>query len=212
MKILHIDNHAIFRAGIKYILRQLHPAITFLEASNLKTGCTVVSAHQDIDLLLIDLSLTDIHERDHLKYLRSYIPSTPIVVLAGSQNPTYIKTAQEIDLAGYIPKSATSATLIRALQVVLAGGRYTPRMGKLHTLPGKSRSPSLSRKLTERQLEVLTLMAEGLANKAIACKLSVSEATVKGHVTAILMTLEVTNRVQAINRWQNMDDDLKLAS
>jgi DNA-binding NarL/FixJ family response regulator len=213
MKILHIDNHAIFRAGIKCILKRLHPTIEFLEASHLKTALAVVSAHQDIDLLLVDLAIYNRHELNELKAVRSYIPTTPTVVITALQNPSSIQTALDVGLAGYIPKSATSAILIRALQVVLEGGRYAPRMARLHTCSiKKGLSPSLSQKLTKRQSEVMALVAEGLSNKAIARKLCVTEATIKGHVTAILMALRVSNRVQAINRWQDVGDALKLAS
>jgi DNA-binding NarL/FixJ family response regulator len=212
MKILHVDNHAIFRAGIKCILKPLDTTIEFLEANDLSTGILVAFAHQDIDLLLIDCSLTDNYELDNLKKLHSYMPSTPIVVLTALQNSAHIKSAQEMGLAGYVSKSATSATLMRALQLVLEGGRYMPRIATLHTLPEKGGSPTSSQKVTKRQSQVLALMAEGLSNKAIARKLGVSEATVKGHVTAILMALDVSNRVQAINRWQAMGDGLKLAS
>jgi DNA-binding NarL/FixJ family response regulator len=213
MKILHIDNHAIFRAGIKNILKPLDTTIEFLEASDLQTALTVISSHQDIDLLLIDLSLPDSDELNHLKNLRCHIPTTPAVVLTAFQDPIHIKTALKVGLAGYIPKSATSTTLISALRVVLEGGRYTPRVATLHPIPGKIISPvHLSHKLTKRQREVLSLMADGLPNKTIACKLFISEATVKGHVTAILMTLGVNNRVQAINRWQETENGLKLAS
>lgn len=213
MKILHIDNHAIFRAGIQCILKPLSANLEFLEASDVKTAMTMISsAHRDIHLLLIDCCLTDIHGLESLSNLRSHLPTTPVVVLTASQNPAHIKIAQQISLAGYVLKSSTSATLIRALQIVLEGGRYTPRIAKLHTLPGQSASHCLSQKLTKRQSEVLALMAEGLSNKAIARELCVSEATVKGHVTAILMALGVNNRVQAINRWRDRGEELKLAS
>lgn len=212
MKILHVDSHAIFRTGIRCILKPLDHNIEFLEASNLKMALPVVLAHQDINLVLVECSLTDNFALDTLDKLHSYIPTTPVVALTAAQNTTSIKIAQKIGLAGYIPKSATSSTLIRALQAVLQGGRYMPRTSNLHALPGKNPSPPLPHKLTKRQSEVLTLIAEGLPNKAIAHKLNVSEATVKGHVTAILMALGVNNRVQAINRWRDVVNDLKLAS
>lgn len=212
MKILHIDNQAIFRAGIKCILNQFHPTIEFLEASDLKTALAIVSTHQDMDLLLVDLTLSNQHELDDLKELCSYVPTTPTVVITALHSPSSVQIAQEVGIAGYIPKSATSTTLIRALQIVLEGGRYTPRIARLHHCSGKGLSPSLSQQLTKRQSEVMALVAEGMSNKAIARKLGVSEATVKGHVTAILIALGVSNRVQAINRWQDVKDDLKLAS
>lgn len=103
--------------------------------------------------------------------------------------------------AGYIPKSVTGQTLLGALKLVLDGGIYAPRIRSWRSGQGRTNNGVVPQSdLTKRQREVLTLIAEGLSNKAIARKLFVSEATIKGHVTAILNALQVDNRVQAINK------------
>ena len=115
--------------------------------------------------------------------------------------------------AGYIPKSSTSQTMLSALRLVLDGGTYAPRISAHRRLQGgfdgRRKTPG---NLTKRQLEVLALMVKGLPNKLIAQELFVSEATVKGHVTAILSALGVTNRVQAVNRAREDETDFRAFS
>lgn len=213
MKVLHIDDHTLFRAGMRHIIQQLQAQTEFLEAPSIKTALANIPVHQDIDLLLLDLAPFDENHLNGFNTLRERLPNTAIVVVSASEQPEHINTALAAGAGGYIPKSATGITLIRALNLVLAGGIYAPRSKGRHTASNtKPASNQAMTKLTQRQAEVFALMAQGLSNKAIARKLFISEATVKGHVTAILTTLGVANRVQAINCINNPVDDWKLAS
>lgn len=201
MKILHADDHALFREGVHHILKQWDADLAFLEANSIDKLADFVARHHDIDLVLIDLSLKGTPTLPNLNLIWKQNPGVPVVILAASEDPQHMQQALAAGAAGYIPKSSSLQTLLNGLTLVMEGGIYAPRTAYQRS----SQAPALSlenpaQQLTKRQSQVLALMAEGLPNKLIARKLFVSEATVKGHVTAILSSLGVENRVQAINR------------
>ena len=196
MRILHADDHSLFREGICHILKQLDAELEYLEASTLQTALNILAVHHDIDLILLEPYRPNMNGFTGFKTIWECNPNIPIIILSASEHHLDIKTAIGMGAAGYIPKSSTSKTFLNALRLVLEGGTYAPRTERNVV----SRHGELPDSLTKRQWDVLMLMAEGLSNKSIAKKLFVTEATIKGHVTAILDTLGVDNRVQAINR------------
>jgi len=110
-----------------------------------------------------------------------------------------MQRALKLGALGYIPKNTPAPVLIGAIQLMLAGGVYIPPdlLSCIPTdLSKKVNIASEKARLTERQLEVLSLLREGLSNKGIARKLSISEATVKAHVTIILRSYGVSSRTQ----------------
>lgn len=199
MKILHADEHTLFRDGLRHILTTLDDDLEFLEADTLASARNSLTFHDDIDLVLLDIQLSDLSGCAGLRLLWETNPTIPLVVLTACEDRSLAKQAIESGAAGYVPKSVTSQTLLNALRIVLNGGIYAPR--SLSHAPAQNgfTAPRHSI-LTRRQLEVLALMSEGLPNKLIARQLFVSEATVKGHVTAILDILGVKNRMQAVNK------------
>lgn len=201
MKILHADDHALFREGVHHILKHWDTGLTFLEANSMEKLADFVARHNDIDLVLLDLSLKGKPTLPNLNLIWQHNPGVPVVILAASEDPQHMKQALEAGAAGYIPKSSGVQTLLNGLTLVLEGGIYAPRtVYQRNTQKPTAKLDELTQPLTKRQSQVLALMAEGLPNKLIARKLFVSEATIKGHVTAILASLGVENRVQAINR------------
>ena len=196
MKVLLADDHPLFREGIRHILAQLDPAITMVEAHTVREALELIEGHDDIELILLDLNMPGADGFDGFQRIWCANPTLPIVILSASEEPRDIETAMELGAAGYIPKSSTSRTMLSALNLVLEGGTYSPRIAVGQRRGGES----VERALSKRQRQVLKLMADGLSNKAIAEQLFISEATVKGHVSTIFQTLEVDNRVQAINK------------
>jgi DNA-binding NarL/FixJ family response regulator len=131
-----------------------------------------------------------------LASFRAHAPSIPVVMLSGSEDPADVQTALDGGAAGFIPKSSTSDVILNALRLVLAGGVYTPP-GLLNGQNVVVSKAQLNM-LTPRQREVLALIGQGKSNKDIGNTMSLSEATVKQHVSAILKTLQVANRMQAV--------------
>lgn len=200
MRVLHADDYALFREGVHHILQQQNTKVAFFEANNIQTTLDFLSNNKDMDLVLLDLYVAGMNSLAALKNIWSYQPNLPVVILSASENPNHIKMALDSGAAGYIPKSSSVNTLVNALKLVLEGGTYAPRLIPQRTAQDTVPQANPSQQLTKRQSQVLALMAQGLSNKLIARKLFVSEATIKGHVTAILDVFGADNRVQAINK------------
>ncbi len=192
LKILVADDHPLFREGIRHFLMSLDAEVIILEAGSLQKTLEVLQKTTDIDLILLDLIMPGMNGLDGLHALEECNPAVPIIILSASEDPEDITKTLAHGVMGYIPKSSSSAVVIKAIQQVLAGEIYKPE------ILCKQESYQTCWQLTHRQQEVLRLMVEGLSNKAIADKLFVSERTVKHHVAAIFRMLDVENRMQAM--------------
>ncbi len=214
MDILITDDHALFRDGLKYVLRQLDNNMIIFEAGNCDEAVQIATEQQQLDLILLDLVMSGTNGIAALKMLRNCAPSIPIVIVSGTEDRKTVKNVLDCGAQGFIPKSSSSEVMLGALHLVLSGGIYLPALllndsGKEpsnelmlnnevdggHEQPT---SPPVDHGLTLRQLEVLSLLCRGLSNKEISRTLSLAEGTVKIHVTAILKTLQVTSRTQAV--------------
>ena len=206
MKILLADDHALLRDGIKLMLRRLNDLATILEADSFTAINDCFDAHTDIQLLLLDLKMPGALPFEGLKDIRRKRPRLPIIVLSASENPDDVKIALELGANGYVPKSSSNETLLGAIRLVLAGGTYLPLelFEKAGELPAAEYPPTGTeeehRNLTRRQLEILRHLVAGKTNREIGAALSISETTVKSHVTTIFRSLDVTNRTQAVLR------------
>jgi DNA-binding NarL/FixJ family response regulator len=193
VKILTCEDHELFREGLKRVLRQLDAEAELLEAGNAAEAQQLADAHGDLDLLLLDLGLPDSDGLALLRRLRESHPLLSIVVISASEDPREVSRALDAGAAGFIPKSSDRASLVRALEVVFAGGVFFPR----EALEAARRAPAAPR-LTRRQHEVAALITKGLTNKEIASALEISTGTVKAHVASLLETLDVSNRTEAV--------------
>jgi DNA-binding NarL/FixJ family response regulator len=207
MKVLIADDHALFREGLRYVLDALSRSLTVLDAANGQQALSLVDRHEDLDLLLLDLSMPGMHGFDTLELLGQRYPALPVVILSASSHPRDVQRALNAGAMGFIPKSYTAAAMIGALQLVLSGHAYVPPEMFSNTASARqSRHNNEGKKtLTRRQLDVLSLMQRGQPNKLIAAQLGLAESTVKMHVTAILKTLSVTNRTQAAVALEHTD-------
>ena len=193
MKILLVDDHQLFLSGIRHILKELGPDTRLLEATTGATALERVSDHRDIDLVLLDLALPDMDGLQLLKQLHQQDPLLPVVVVSASEHPADVSRSLDQGALGFIPKSADSSTLLDALRKSLNGETCVPGN------PGKlQHSQTALPQLTERQMDVLRLMAKGLPNKRIAEQLELAENTVKVHVRSLLRVLEVSNRTACV--------------
>jgi len=212
LKILIIDDHPLIREALRHVLTVLDSKLDLLEAQNYAEAVAVADGNPDLKLILLDLGLPDIDGFDALAQLRKRYPEAPVVVLSASEQPATVTRAIDAGAMGFIPKTSSNQLLIDALRLVLAGGVYLP-LEVLRQHPGTpgqalrgateaSRNGSTVSPhdigLTARQASVLALMVQGKPNKLICRDLNLAEGTVKIHVTAILKTLHVSNRTQAV--------------
>lgn len=195
MKILLIDDHSLFREGLKTLLPHLDGTVRLIEASCCSGGLAALRGHDDLNLALLDLGLGDGNDRlACLRRLRNADSTLPIVILSAHEASTTVEAAFREGASGYILKSSPTAEVLDALRLVLLGGVYSPPC-----LPGAV-GKVLERPFTKRQREVLELMARGETNKAIAKQLGSAEGTVRIHVTAIIKALQAVNRTEAVTK------------
>jgi DNA-binding NarL/FixJ family response regulator len=177
------------------------PGVEIVEADSLAAVQEKVEQHGDADLVLLDIHMPGTHGFSGLVFLRGQHPGVPVVVVSGSEEPHVMKRAIDYGASGFIPKSAPLETISEAIAAVLEGDEWLPQeltdnMGDVSEEDQQFAAALAS--LTPQQFRVLTMLTEGLLNKQIAYELSVSEATIKAHVTAILRKLGVHSRTQAV--------------
>jgi DNA-binding NarL/FixJ family response regulator len=196
MKILIADDHALFREGLRQLLRQLGEEVCVQEAGSYTELHALLEAHADADLAIVDLDMPACQGEARLETLLAAHPTMPTVVLSASESAADMQRALDAGAMGYLPKSMPPEVLLCALQLVLSGGIYVPPALIRRGVPcGTGGLDALS----ARQREVLARLALGHSNKEIARELGMSEATVKVHLTAIFRVLNVANRAQAVH-------------
>ena len=202
MKILIVDDHTLFRSGMVHLLQSLTPAPEVVESADLHSAVELLTQQTDIDLVLLDLKLTDAVGVDSLLKLRKQAQETTIVVLSGEQDPAVIHRCIDNGAMGFITKTATHDELLAAIRLIVAGGVYLPRdamNGTLHLRRGGERSDvALLASLSDRQRDVLSYLLQGKPNKTISTNMAISQNTVKAHLSAIFRTLGARNRTEAV--------------
>jgi DNA-binding NarL/FixJ family response regulator len=208
MKFLLVDDHHLIREALRGVLTELRRDAVVLEASNGVQAMQTVAEQSMINLVLLDLTLPDRDGFTLLEELRQHYPAIAVVVLSAIQDRANVLRALDLGASGYIPKSASREVMSSAIQLVLAGGIYIPPQILERSASPEGTAAQPARKeiglwcselgLTERQIDVLTLMMQGMSNKTICRTLNLAEPTVKNHVTSILQALNVKNRTEAV--------------
>ncbi len=176
------------------------PGCVIREASGLDELNVLLAEERDVDLLLLDLAMPGAQGFSGLIYLRAQFPDVPIVIVSASEEPVVIRRAVEFGASGFIPKSLDTDGIGNAIRTVLSGDIWAPPDIDLEAGDDRELVDLVRRigRLTPQQMRVLMMLSEGLLNKQIAYELTVSEATVKAHVSAILQKLGVDSRTQAV--------------
>ena len=204
MKILVVDDHVLIREALRGLFRELKPDATVVEAADAAQAVQLLADQPDTALILLDLSLPDRDGFTLLAEVRERYPGIPVVVLSGFPDPDNVLRALDYGALGFIPKSAGREVMKSALNLVFSGGVYIPTeilgsgTADETSVAGSPQASPADLGLTERQVDVLALMMQGKSNKAICRRLELAEPTVKNHVTAILKTLGVSNRTEAV--------------
>ncbi len=200
MHFIIADDHPLFRGALRQVLSDQSEKVEIIEAGDFDTVKKLVGGREDIDLLLLDLTMPGGTGLSGLVALKALQPALPIIIVSATDDPATIHHALELGASGFISKSASMETIGEAVGAVLSGDIWTPDDIALD----HPKDPEIEaliarlRTLTPQQTRVLTMLAEGLLNKQIAFELGVSEATVKAHVSAVLQKLGVDSRTQAV--------------
>jgi len=194
------DDHPLFRGALREAVTGQFSRAEISEAGSVDEVASHLEKNNDVDLVLLDLTMPGVHGFSGLIYLRAQYPSVPIVVVSANDDPVVIRRCMDIGASGFIPKTAGNEDIREAIARVLSGGVWTPRDVDLAASADDETTTLIARMatLTPQQVRVLMMLSEGLLNKQIAYELGVSEATVKAHVSAILQKLGVESRTQAV--------------
>jgi DNA-binding NarL/FixJ family response regulator len=193
------DDHPLFRRALRQTVEPHFPDAIIVEAGTLAEAAAAIEAAVEPDLVLFDLTMPGARGFSGLMYLRAQYPAVPVCVVSASEDPGTIRRSLALGAAGFVPKSSPPMMIRQAIRAILDGGTWKPPGLDLHSgWAGEDALAGRLRSLTPQQLRVLMMMGEGLLNKQIAYELSVSEATVKAHVSAVLQKLGVDNRTQAV--------------
>jgi len=195
-KALIVDDHAVFREGLRVLMEARGFAHTVLDACDAPSALEVARTHDDLDLVMLDLYMPGMENLALLRELRASWPDRKIVLLTASEKHHDLRAAMAAGATGYIPKAYGIAQILDILRGILAGEDFFPADElAADDLPPRLREVSLS----PRQTEVLTLIAQGYSNKEIARTLNAALPTVKNHVANIFEKLGTSNRVAAVN-------------
>ena len=194
MHILLVDDHALFRSGLRLLLTSLRPEVRFLEAASVEQALARAREHQDIRLCLLDLDLKQDHGLPAIGRIRQCAPTAAVVIVSAADDPVTVRACIDAGAMSYITKSASPEVLTLALQRVLDGEVFLPCSLQTDTGGSATSVPVLSR----RQQDVLAGLNRGLSTKSIARELVLSEHTVKEYLCEIFRLLEVHNRTEAV--------------
>jgi len=224
MKVLLIDDHPLILSALQTVIEGIGDDVRVIGAESAAAARQTLKAHEDFDLVLLDLQLGDASGFDVLDEFRAAYPALPVVVISASDRTSDVIRAIDQGAMGFVPKRTSTELLSQALKLVMSGGIYVPPMTLGQETPapaaatsnagGNSKLQQIQEQamasnfqtttgleglsLTPRQTDVLALLLQGKPNKIIARELGVSVETIKDHVAAVLKALGVSSRTQAV--------------
>ncbi len=214
LEILIADDHPLFRGALRQALASVAGEPEIVEAGDFDQVKAILAKSDSLDLVLLDLRMPGSSGLSGLISLHGIAPDIPIIVVTASDDGETIRRSLELGASGFLSKSSSLEQISNGIETVLAGGVCMPDEIEL----GTEGDPEISeligrlRALTPQQSRVLSMLAEGLLNKQIAYELSVSEATIKAHVSAVLQKLGVDSRTQAVIQLSKIGLDADLTT
>jgi DNA-binding NarL/FixJ family response regulator len=199
-RLLIADDHPLFRGALREAVAGMVERADIAEAGTFEEMSKLLEASDEVDLILLDLAMPGVRGFSGLMFLRAQHPSVPVLVVSANDDPSVIRRCMDFGASGFMPKTLGIDEMRQAIKKVLGGGVWTPPDVDL-TSGADAESAALMARLstlTPQQVRVLMMLSEGMLNKQIAYELTVSEATVKAHVSAILQKLGVDSRTQAV--------------
>ncbi len=199
-RIIIADDHPLVRGALRQAVEGAAPRAEIVECGDLGELSRELDANSDVDLVMLDLSMPGVRGFSGLMYLRAQHPGVPVVVVSANEDRGVMRRCIDFGASGFIPKTTAIDAMRTAIRAILDGGMWTPPDLVLGGPVDKDTADIVRRlsSLTPQQVRVLMMLSEGLLNKQIAYELTVSEATVKAHVSAILQKLGVESRTQAV--------------
>lgn len=193
------DDHKMVREGLKQLL-ELNSFISVVGMAADGMECISLLKEKEADVLLLDINMPNMNGLETLKEIKEFNTKVKVIFLTVHNEVDYLLRAVEMGADGYVLKDSGSAELVNAIQVVMDGESYIqPDMIPMlnSKMVVRNSDKEKIKNLTKRELEVLVLVSEGMFNKEIADQLSISERTVKNHISSIFKKIDVSDRTQA---------------
>ncbi|MFD1173689.1 response regulator [Oceanobacillus picturae] len=212
IKIVLIDDHKLFREGVKRIL-DFEPSFDVVAEGDDGSVASKLVKENDPDVVLMDINMPNMNGVQATADLVRYFPNTSVIILSIHDDESYVTHALKTGAQGYLLKEMDSDALIEAIKVVTEGGSYlhpkvTHNLVLEYRRLAKENNSNITENgieyrkplhlLTKRECQVLQLLADGKSNRAVAETLYISEKTVKNHVSNILQKMNVNDRTQAV--------------
>jgi DNA-binding NarL/FixJ family response regulator len=205
LKLLIASDRLTFRIALRYVIEDRVPGTITVEAASLAALKSALPG-SELDLVLLDLQVRGTFGLSALVHLRAERPELPVVLVSADASPCMVERARQFGAAGFVAKAALHAEIDQALGAVRAGGCWFPS-AKGGPNDAAAALALRRNRLTVQQLRVLSRLSDGMPNKQIASEFSLSENTVKIHVSAILAKLGCSSRTQAVLLVNNSASD-----
>jgi DNA-binding NarL/FixJ family response regulator len=207
-KVIIADDHPLFRTALKQAIVECIDDDETLEVDNFHDLLKEVTNNSSLELVFLDLHMPGNDGFTGLTQLQNHFPDIVVIMVSSDDNSETMQKAINFGAAAFIPKSADLTTIAQAIDTVLEGGIWLPEHIDFNAdqqidIAHQKLAKQLSQ-LTPQQYIVLTQIADGQLNKQIAYDLDIKETTVKKHVSAILLKLEVNNRTLAGLAYQQL--------
>jgi DNA-binding NarL/FixJ family response regulator len=207
-KVVIADDHPLFRAALKQAIVECIEDAGTLEADCFGDLLTVIEQTPSLEIVFLDLHMPGNDGFTGLTQLQNHYPDLVVIMVSSDDNAQTMQKAINFGAAAFIPKSADLSTIAQAIDAVLDGNVWLPEHTYINedqqTIQNHQRLAKQLAQLTPQQYVVLTQIADGQLNKQIAYSLDIKETTVKKHVSAILLKLEVNNRTLASLAYQQL--------
>lgn len=207
IKLLLVDDQTLFVESLKTVLKTRAKDMTVIGVANDGPAALAMVAVEQPDIILMDVRMPGMNGVETTRQIKEKYPLIKVLMLTTFDDDDYVVEALKLGAVGYLLKDMPPAELIKAIREVHEGGvlispKVAAKIVDKLVNPVKGRSPnseqnSLANELSNREKEVLRLLAQGLDNKEIAARLFIAEQTVKNHVSVIYSKLGVHDRVQA---------------
>ncbi len=200
IRILLADDHAVLRQGMAQVLESEPDMTVIAQAENGLEAVTLARKHEP-NIVLLDINMPELDGVMAAKRITADLPETRIIILTMYRRDDYVFEAIKVGASGYLLKEAELDELLAAIRTVAEGGAVIDPAIAMRVL-AELRQPKKPEKpakpiLNERDIEILKLLVEGMSNKEIADRLSISEKTVRNRLSLIFRKLHLENRTQA---------------
>jgi DNA-binding NarL/FixJ family response regulator len=201
IRVLLADDHAVVRAGICQFLEQADDIDVVAEADDGEAAKILIDQYQP-DVVVLDIRMPKTSGIEVTRWIRANQREVGVLILTAYDDDPYVMAVLQAGANGYVLKTASPREIIRAVRDVHAGNSALDAsiVQKMMVQVASGSKPQPVEKLTNREMEVLTLVAQGFTNKAIGVQLGISDRTVQGHLAHIFNKLQAASRTEAVMR------------